>query len=207
VGGGSLMDVKIDFREEVPDMIKDFGFDLLIQRASSIFPCSCAYGSKEQLYNNADKFCRLCNNSGKVIKLEKQKSLKCEHDPKIFDFTALGIDNTQINDFYFDYFVSVQEDDFIYEVGWEDVVVSRGNRQGDRPGDCPGPKKIDQIPVSLHNIYRVKNPIYTKGSGGRIDYLLVLCQKQNRSLHLAQQKFIRNFKYYNRNFFLRGGVL
>jgi len=189
------MDVAIDFREEVPDMINSFGFHLLIQRSSSIFPCSCAYGRKEQLYNNADKFCRLCNNSGKVIKLDKQKTLKCEHDPKVFDFTALGIDNSQINDFYFDYFVPVQEDDLIYEVGWEDIVVSKR------------PVKTDQIPVTLHNIYRVKNPIYTRGSGGRVDYLLVLCQKQNRNLRLAQQKFIRNFKYYNRNFFLRGGVL
>ena len=196
------MDVDIDFRVEVPDMIGSFGLNLLIQRASSIFPCSCAYGRKEQLYNNADRFCTLCNNSGKVIKLEKQKGIKCEHDPKVFDYSALGIDNTQINDFYFDYFVPIQEDDLIYEVGWTEVITGRANRLTQS-----GSKKTDLIPVSLHNIFRVKNPIYTKGSGGRIDYLLVLCQKQNHNLLLAQQRFIRNFKYYNRNFFLRGGLL
>jgi hypothetical protein len=172
---------QINLREEFNELLQDYGYEFLIQRQSNIFNCNCSQKKEEKIFRNNQYKCNICNDSGKIIKLEKRKGIKQSVSQETLINTGIGKISTPTYKFYFDYASPIQKGDIIYEVGW-----------------------VKNIPRTLHNRYEITYHEFVRGNKGRIEYIIILAEERNINLISLQKEFINNIFAYKNNFLKKG---
>lgn len=170
----------ISLRKEMKKIIDDYGYNVLVERHSQIFKCRCVNEGKEKLFNSSKK-CPMCNGSGKVIKLEKQKSSRHEYELDFSETTQLGKVSAPKFEFYFYSDVQVDIGDKIYEVGWK-----RGK-----------PNTL----YSIHEVIHIEEP---RGFKGRIEYIMATTVKKDININEVERSFLGNISKYKKNFLIGG---
>ncbi len=138
----------IDLRKEIDDILKDYGYYVLLQRTSRKIHCSCF----KEKYQEPDSHCPICYGSGWVNRIEKHKTYSQNQSlvvskPGLNTMGPLGYIYTPANVYHFKHDVHPQIGDLIYEVGWNK----------DRP-------------VNLHRCFKLSHSEAKRGDNGRIEF-------------------------------------
>lgn len=138
----------IDLRLEIKQLLKEYGYYILLQRTDRRVRCRCWHPVKQEALSD----CPYCNGAGWVIRLEK---IRCRNDPAMQIVTYPDMNKTTpqgnswvpANTIFLEYSAVVQTGDIIYIVGWN------GRRVG-----------------NLKEVHEINHPQPLRGDGGRIEF-------------------------------------
>ena len=142
----------IDLRKETELILGDFGHPILLQRSSRKIRCSCW----NELYQEADSKCVLCNGIGWLVRIEKHLARRQDASvavtrPNRVQDTLVGDVMTGANMFFVQHHVHPAVQDIIYEIGWD----AKNN------------------PINIISVHEINSVEPERGQRGRIEYYRV----------------------------------
>lgn len=144
------MKVNIDLRKEVSGMMNSYAIDILCQKASKYFKCTCF----EELHRSADPKCPKCRGTGKLVGIQRHRGIPEEFEPGA---ARSSVKRTEIGDailqdikLYIKHDTQLKIKDIIFTVGFNNDKA-----------------------VTLHNVYEVTYVEPVRGDNGRIELVAI----------------------------------
>lgn len=151
------MKLPINFRHEFNEFLRDYGYDVLLQRSGRKIRCRCW----NEKYQEANPECPLCIGTGWVSRMERhtvrrKSAVQTISRPNLSQQTELGKMWIDAQTFYMHYDAHPKVGDYIYEVGW-----------------TPSKK-----PTHIIHVYRINDVFSNRGENGRIEYWTVSAKSE-----------------------------
>ena len=144
------MIIDIDLREELAELLKDYGVNAIYQKTSRLMKCKCV----DPLYKSPDVNCKICNGSGKLVKMVKVKMIVSEQWPpnrkNLIGESQIGDISTPYINFFIPNTIVPYTKDVIYLVGW-----------------------VKGKAVNIKGVYEIKGYQGFRGENGRIEFYYI----------------------------------
>lgn len=145
----------IILRDEMEEMLDDWGYDILLVRSSRML-CSCASKEGQQ----ASTFCTKCMGIGRRIRLEKQTVVGVTGSqvitrPNTTRHELLGEMYSDAKKFYTRFSVHPNVGSYIYEVSWKNGK-----------------------PVNILGVYKIEYAEPFRMDGGKIEYYAISTHRE-----------------------------
>lgn len=173
----------MDLREEIGQIINQYGYFALLQRSSRKIRCICwdekyQESSVENYYRHVGqnampgqhnlRTCPRCLGKGWVSRIERHK-LRADNAsqvialPQLIQQMPVGQLASDARVFYMMHDTHPRKGDFVYEVGWD-----------------------RHKPTHLIQAYEINSSEGLRGEGGRIEYYQVVCKEANLATPVRQ---------------------